>query len=568
MPAKPPRDQQYDAIVVGSGITGGWAAKELCEKGLKTLVLERGPFLEHGTDYTGEHKPSWELPFRGRGRRQLYRDEYPVQSKCYAFGEPSRQFFVNDAKNPYTHAEDKPFLWIRGHHLGGRSLTWGRQCYRWSDLDFEANARDGFGVDWPIRYQDIASWYDYVEEFAGISGQKEGIPQLPDGQFLPPMQMNCAEQIVKRGIEGSFSDRHMTIGRVAVLTKPHKGRAACHYCGPCHHGCTPGAYFSSLSSTLPAARETGNLTIRANSIVHRVTYDPKTGRASGVRVIDAETNEEMSFSSRVVFLCASTLGSTRILLNSTSSRFRNGLANSSGALGHYLMDHPYQAGASGEVQEGSDRAAFGHRPNGVYIPRFRNVNGQDTDADFVRGYGYQGGASRTRWQRGVNTPAFGADFKHSLRTPGPWSMWIGGWGECLPRKENYVELDPDTKDAWGIPVLRINCSWSDNEHKMREDMAEQAGLMLEAAGAKNISTFVNESPPGFCIHEMGTARMGRDPKTSVLNEHNQAHDVDNLFVTDGACMASSACQNPSITYMALTARACDYAVKEMKRGNL
>ena len=568
MPSKLPQDQSYDAIVVGSGITGGWAAKELTEKGLKTLVLERGPHIEHGADYTGEHTPTYEMPFMGRGDRQLYEEEYAVQSQCYAFSEGSRQFFVNDKKNPYTTGEDEPFLWIRGHHLGGRSLTWGRQCYRWSDLDFEANARDGFGVDWPIRYADIAPWYDYVEEFAGISGREEGLPQLPDGNFLPPMEMNCAERVFKDGLEQAYADRMMTIGRVAVLTQPHKGRGQCHYCGPCQRGCTPGAYFSSLSSTLPAARATGNLTIRCDSIVHSVKYDAETGKASGVRVVDANTKESLEFSGRIVFLCASTLGSTKILLNSTSSRFRDGLANSSGALGHYLMDHPYQAGATGDILGVNDRAAFGHRPNGIYIPRFRNLDGQDADADFLRGYGYQGGASRSRWQRGMSGYDFGAEFKHALREPGPWNMWIGGWGEHLPREDNYVELDTDTKDAWGLPVLRIHCSWNDNEDKMREDMATQAAEMLEAAGATNINRFVNESPPGFCIHEMGTARMGRDPETSVLNEWNQAHDVPNLFVTDGACMASSACQNPSITYMALTARAADYAVEEMKRGNL
>ncbi|NBB73062.1 MAG: GMC family oxidoreductase, partial [Bacteroidetes bacterium] len=380
MPSKLPQDQSYDAIVVGSGITGGWAAKELTEKGLNTLVLERGPHIEHGADYTGEHTPTYEMPFMGRGNRQLYQDEYPVQSQCYAFSEGSRQFFVNDKDNPYTTGEDEPFLWIRGHHLGGRSLTWGRQCYRWSDLDFEANARDGFGVDWPIRYDDIAPWYDYVEEFAGISGRAEGLPQLPDGPFLPPMEMNCAERVFKDGLEQAYADRMMTIGRVAVLTQPHKGRGQCHYCGPCQRGCTPGAYFSSLSATLPAARATGNLTIRCDSIVHSVKYDPETGTASGVRVVDANTKESLEFSGRIVFLCASTLGSTKILLNSTSSRFRNGLANSSGALGRYLMDHPYQAGATGDIPGVNDRAAFGHRPNGIYIPRFRNLDGQDPDA--------------------------------------------------------------------------------------------------------------------------------------------------------------------------------------------
>ena len=560
--------EEYDAIVVGSGITGGWAAKELCEQGLKTLLLERGPYIEHGKDYVGEHKAPWQLPYRGRGERQRYEEEYAVQSTCYAFGEASKQFFVNDKDNPYTHDDDKPFLWIRGYHLGGRSLTWGRQSYRWSNLDFEANAHDGFGVDWPIRYEDLAPWYDYVESFAGISGQAEGMPQLPDGDFLPPMQMNCAEQVVKEGIEKRFSDRRMTIGRTAVLTQPHNGRAPCHYCGPCHRGCSVGAYFSSLSATLPAAMATGKLTIRADSIVHSVLYDEQKDRATGVRVIDRNTREDLEFYGRIIFLCASTLGSTQVLLNSTSPRFPEGLANASGALGHYLMDHPYLAGATGEVPNRDDKYYFGNRPNGIYILRHRNLDPKKPHPNFLRGYGYQGSASRAGWNRGIQTPGFGADFKHALRKPGPWSMWIGGWGEHLPRYENYVALDPEAKDAWGIPALRIHCTWSDNERKMKLDMAEQGAEMLEAAGCTNVQPFNNDAPPGFCIHEMGTARMGRDPKTSVLNAHNQAHDVPNLFVTDGACMTSSACQNPSLTYMALTTRAVDYAIGELQRRNL
>ncbi len=570
----PRRRAEYDAIVVGSGITGGWAAKELTEKGLKTLVLERGRNVVHGKDYTGEHKAPWELPFRGRGDRRLYESEYPVQSRCYAFGEASRQFFVNDRKSPYTHDADKPFTWIRGYHLGGRSLTWGRQSYRWSDLDFEANARDGFGVDWPIRYEELAPWYDYVERFAGISGQVEGLPQLPDGQFLPPMMMTCAERHVKQGIEGAFRDRMMTIGRTAVLTRPHNGRAACHYCGPCHRGCTPGAYFSSLSATLPAARATGNLTIRPNSIVHSILFDEENDRATGVRVIDAETKETRDFHARIIFLCASTLGSTKILLHSKTPRFPGGLGSSSGELGHNLMDHHFQVGATATVPGYEDRYYYGNRPNGIYIPRFRNLDARTRQKDFVRGYGYQGDAWRQGWGRGVMMPGFGADFKHSLREPGPWTIWIGGWGETLPRHENHVTLDPEVTDAWGLPVLRIHCTWGENELAMRRDIAEQAAEMLEAAGCTDIRPFDQYRPgetgaePGLCIHEMGTARMGRDPKTSVLNAHNQLHDAPNVFVTDGACMTSSACQNPSLTYMALTARAADHAVAEMKRGNL
>ena len=559
--------QTYDAIVVGSGIAGGWAAKELTERGLKTLVLERGRYVEHATDYVTEHAPAWEFKFRGGGDRKLYEAEYPVQSQCYAFGEATRQFFVNDKQNPYAHEADKPFSWIRGYHLGGRSLMWGRQCYRWSDLDFEANSRDGFGTDWPIRYQDLAPWYDYVETFVGISGQTERIPHLPDGKFLPPMEMNCAERAVKEHIDKNFSDRIMTIGRVAVLTREHNGRAECHYCGPCERGCSTGSYFCSLSATLPAAQATGKLTIRANSIVHSVIYDEKKDKAVGVRVIDAATNQAAEFYGRVIFLCASTLGSTQILLHSSTPRFSSGLANSSGALGHYLMDHTYQVGASGDIAGFEHEYYHGYRPNGIYVARFRNVKEQRQD--YVRGFAYQGGALRTGWERGAGTPGLGAEFKHALREAGPWRMRFSAFGECLPRYENYVELERTKADKWGIPLLKIHCTWGENEKNMRGDMAGCAAEMLEAAGAKDVTIFNNaDVPPGLCIHEMGTARMGRDPKTSVLNAYNQCHDVPNLFVTDGAAMASSACQNPSITYMALTARACDHAVKEMKRGNL
>jgi choline dehydrogenase-like flavoprotein len=560
--------QSYDAIVVGSGISGGWAAKELTEKGLKTLVLERGRMVEHGKDYVSEDKGTWEFRFRGLGERQLYEAEYSKQRQCYAFGEATKHFFVNDKQHPYTHDADKPFTWIRGYHLGGRSLLWGRQSYRWSDLNFEENARDGFGVDWPVRYNELAPWYDYVEDFAGISGNADGLPQLPDGKFLPPMEMNCVELHAKERIEKKFSERKMVIGRVAVLTVPHKGRERCHYCGPCHRGCSVGAYFSSLSSTLPAATATGNLTIRPNSVVHSVIYDEEKDKAVGVRVIDAVTREAHEFHARVIFLCASTMASTQILLNSSTPRFPNGLANSSGALGHYLMDHPYLAGASGEFEGFDEKYYSGNRPNGIYIPRYRNLDEKTKQKNYLRGFGCQGGATRMGWERGISTPGFGKDFKQSLRLPAPWQMWVGGWGEHLPRYENFIELDPTQKDAWGIPLLKVHVKWSENEDKMREDMRDSIAEMLEAAGAKNVQPFIADAPPGLCIHEMGTARMGRDPKTSVLNGWNQCHDVPNLFVTDGSAMASSACQNPSLTYMALTARACDYAVKEITRGNL
>jgi choline dehydrogenase-like flavoprotein len=562
------RKEPYDAIVVGSGISGGWAAKELTEKGLRVLLLERGGNVEHGK-YRTEWMQPWQFEHRGRGDRPLYEAEYPIQSQCYAFGEATQHLFVNDKEHPYLAPEDKPFRWIRGYHLGGRSLMWGRQVYRWSDLDFEANLRDGHGVDWPIRYRDIALWYSHVERFIGVSGEKLGLPQLPDGEFLPPWELNCAEKVLKEGVERTFPRRVVTPGRVTNLTRDHNGRVRCQARSQCERGCSFGAYFSSLSSTLPAAHETGNLTVVTDAIVESVLFDEQRGRASGVRVIDRNTREDREYFGRVVFLCASTLGTTQIMLNSKSRRFPNGIANSSGALGHYLMDHPFQAGATGKLPGLEDHYYYGRRPNGIYIPRFRNLRGPDSDQlGFLRGYGYQGGASRAGWGRGSSAVGIGADLKQSLREPGPWEFWLGAWGEMLPREENHVSLDPERRDQWGIPLLRISCAWSDNERKMMADGAEQAAAMLESTGCTEVNAYNNLPPPGFCIHEMGTARMGRDPKTSVLNGHNQAHDVPNLFVTDGSCMTSSACQNPSITYMALTARAADYAVGEMKRGNL
>jgi choline dehydrogenase-like flavoprotein len=556
----------YDAIVVGSGITGGWAAKELTEAGLETLVLEAGGPIDPATDYV-EHVPEWRLRFRGLGDRQALARRQPVQRECYACDEAASKFFVDDLDNPYTTPEDKRFLWIRGRQVGGKSIMWARQSYRWSDLDFEANARDGFGTDWPIRYADIAPWYDHVERFAGISGEALGLPQLPDSRFLPPMQMNCAEQFVKEGIARAYGDeRVVTIGRVAVLTEDHNGRSACHYCGPCHRGCMTNSYFSSLTATLPAAAATGRMTLRPNSVVAEVVYDGGRGRARGVRVIDAVTHEEIEYSARVLFLCASTLESTRLLLNSTSPRYPAGLGNSSGELGRNLMDHTMRAGARGVVPGHTNRDQFGRRPNGIYVPRFRNVTTEHPD--FLRGYGYQGSASRPRWERGATMPGFGAEFKHALREPGPWHMSLGGFGECLPRPTNYVEIDPTRTDKWGIPVLRIHCAWSENEHAMRRDMAVTAAEMLEAAGVESVEPYVDDGPPGLTIHEMGTARMGRDPQTSVLNGYCQSHDVPNLFVTDGAAMASSANQNPSLTYMALTARAAAYAVDLLDRREL
>ena len=557
-------------LVVGSGISGGYAAKELCELGLETLVLERGRSLEHGVGYVTEHKRSWEFPARNSKGSRVHKMRFAVQSRTYAFGEHTEHFFIDDSENPYV--EINPFTWIRADVVGGRSLLWGRQCYRWSNLDFEANQRDGIGIDWPIRYADIAPWYEYVERFVGISGQAEGWDPCPDGEFLPAMPLNRGEQVVKERMARVHKDRILTIGRAAVLTQPHNGRGACHYCGPCHRGCTPGAYFSSQSATLPAAAATGHLTLQPDSIVHSVIYDDETGRATGVRYIDRVTGQMQEAKARIIFLCASALASTQIMLNSKSRRFPNGLGNDSGALGHYLMDHHFQVGAAGELPGLENSYYLGVRPNGIYVPRFRNVSRASARSDYVRGFGYQGGAFRPSWNRPQR--GFGISLKQALRQPGPWTMLFEAFGEALPQYENHVVLDGNVTDKWGIPVLRISCTWGENEMVMRQDMMQSAVDMLEAAGATNIApydNFVTEglgAEPGLGIHEMGTARMGHDPQTSVLNSHNQVHSVPNVFVTDGACMTSSACQNPSITYMALTARAAHFAADELKRLNL
>jgi choline dehydrogenase-like flavoprotein len=552
----------YDAIVVGSGISGGWAAKELCEKGLKTLVLERGPMVQHIKDYPTATMVPWDFPHRNQITEKM-RDEQHIQIRGFC-NEYNSHFFVNDKEHPYEQV--KPFDWIRGYHVGGRSLTWGRQCYRWSELDFEANANDGFGIDWPIRYKDLAPWYSYVEKFVGVSGSVEGLPQLPDGEFLPPMEMNCLEQHISSSIRNTFPERRMIIGRVANLSRGLNERGPCQYRNACDRGCPFSGYFSSNSATLPAANATGNLTIRPNSVVAEVIYDKENKRASGVRIIDAETLQSEEFYARIIFLNASTIGTTFILLNSISDEFPNGLGNGSGQVGHNLMDHHYRVGASGAYDGFKDQYFYGRRPNGIYIPRFRNLNDKTKRSDYVRGFGYQGGAWRGRF---TGSDKIGAELKEEASGLGDWTMWLGSWGEQLPDYDNKVTLSKDKKDKWGLPLVEIDCEFKENELAMRKDMMNSAAEMLDSAGLKNISTFDDtKSYPGLCIHEMGTARMGKDPKTSVLNKWNQMHEVKNVFITDGACMTSSACQNPSITYMALTARACDFAVKELNRQNL
>jgi choline dehydrogenase-like flavoprotein len=557
--------QTYDAIVVGSGISGGWAAKELTEKGLKVLLLERGRNIEHIKGYTNALKQPWEIPHRGHSTIAA-REAHPVLKRDYVLNEGNTDFWVDEAKNPYV--EVKPFDWFRGYHVGGRSLMWGRQSYRWSDLDFEANGKQGVAVDWPIRYADIAPWYDHAEKFAGISGSIEGLPQLPDGQFLPPMELNCVEKHVAGRIRTAYNDkRRLIIGRVANLTQPHDQRVNCQYRNKCWLGCPFGAYFSTQSSTLPAAVKTGNLTLRPFSIATQIIYDKNTKRASGVEILDAESTLTIEYKAKIVFVCASTLNSAWLLMNSATDVWPGGLGSSSGELGHNLMDHHFRVGASGIVEGFDDRNVYGRRPNGFYIPRFRNLTDGE-NRGYLRGFGYQGGAGREDWSREIPELGIGAPLKEKLSEAGPWRIGMTAFGEVLPYHENQISLDKNKRDAWGLPVLAIDAKTRENEHKMRGDMANDAAEMLEASGVKEVRTNDNGYVLGGGIHEMGTARMGRDPKTSVLNSHNQVWDAPNVFVTDGSCMVSTSCVNPSLTYMALTARAADYAVSELKRGNI
>jgi len=559
----------YDAIVVGTGISGGWAAKELCEKGLKTLVLERGPMVQHPVDYPTANMDKWDFK-AGDKITQEIRKRQPKQSRTnYVNTESTSHFFVDDNKHPYN--EDKRFDWIRGYHVGGRSLLWGRQSYRMSDFDFEANAKDGVAVDWPIRYKDLAPWYSYVEKYVGISGEKLGLPHLPDSEFLKPMQLNCVEDELKNAVAKKYTDRVITIGRVAHITegtKPGLGRNTCQYRNRCRRGCPFGAYFSSNSSTLPAAEATGNMTLRPNSVVSKVLYNADSKKATGVRMIDAETNEVIDFKAKVVFLCASTVASTSILMQSTSDRFPNGMGNDSGELGHNLMDHHFRLGATANVEGHEDKYYTGRRPNGIYIPRFRNIGGATNRKDYIRGYGYQGGASRGNWTEIVNEMGYGQDLKEAVMAPGGWRIGMTGFGETLPYHDNKMYLDHNKKDQWGLPTVTFDAEIKENEKIMRKDIMVQAAEMLDAAGFKNIEQFDKGYSMGLGIHEMGTARMGRDPKTSVLNKYNQLHEVANVYVTDGSGMTSAGNQNPSLTYMALTARAVDHAVKELKKMNL
>jgi len=555
----------YDAIVIGSGISGGWAAKELTEKGLKVLLLERGRNVEHISGYTTALKAPWEVPHRGEVTTQMKTD-HPVLRRDYTLNEMNLSFWADEQACPYV--ETKPFDWFRGYQVGGRSLTWGRQSYRWSDLDFEANGKEGIAVDWPIRYRDLAPWYDHVESFAGISGSLEGLPQLPDGKFLPPMELNCVERHVAARIRTHYNDaRRLIIGRTANLTQPHNQRVNCQYRNKCALGCPFGGYFSTQSSTLPAAVQTGNLTLRPFSLVTRILYDRDRGKARGVEVLDAETRQTCEFSARIVFVCASALNSAWVLMNSATDIWPDGLGSSSGELGHNVMDHHFRCGASGQVEGFEDRYVYGRRANGFYIPRFRNLPGVSSSG-YRRGFGYQGRASREDWSREIAELGIGAPLKEALREPGPWTIGMTAFGEILPYHENRVRLNPAVRDKWDLPVLAAECEIQENEKQMRRDMMNDAAEMLEAGGAKNVQPRDSGYTFGQGIHEMGTARMGRDPKTSVLNGHNQVWDAPNVFVTDGACMTSAACVNPSLTYMALTARAADFAVSELKKGNL
>ena len=562
-------EMNYDAIVIGTGVSGGWAAKELCEKGLKTLVLERGRMIKHNQDYPTANMEDWEFP-AGDVITQEIKKNQPKQSRTgYVNTESTKHFFVNDIEHPYN--EDKRFDWIRGYHVGGRSLLWARQSYRLTPFDFVANKEDGYGVDWPIRYKDLAPWYDYVENYIGVSGENLNLNQFPNQQLLKPMELNCVEKVLQKSISEKYESRHMTIGRVAHITegtKPGLGRLSCQFRNRCRRGCPFGAYFSSNSSTLPAAEATGNMTLRPNSIVYEIIYDETKKKATGVKIIDSESKLTYEFKSKIIFMCASTVPTTSILMQSRSSRFPNGLGNDSGELGHNLMDHHFQIGADGVYDGFEDQYYTGRRPNGIYIPRFQNIGGNTKRKDFLRGYGYQGGASRTDWTEYVKEASYGEKLKQAIVKPGNWVMGLNGFGEVLPYHENKMYLNYNKTDNWGLPTVTFDAKLRENELSMRKDMQLQAMEMLDKAGFKDIKPYESSYALGLGIHEMGTARMGRDPKTSVLNSFNQMHSVKNIFVSDGSCMTSSGNVNPSLTYMAITARAVNYAVNELRKNNI
>ena len=560
--------ESYDAIVVGTGISGGWAAKELCENGLKTLILERGPMVKHIEDYTTAHLDPWDLPHQGQIPSVEQAKQIKQARTGYTTRPEHRHWFVNDLEHPYN--EIKRFDWMRGYQVGGRSITWGRHSYRFNEMDFKANITDGHGVDWPVRYKDIAPWYDKVESYIGVTGEMLGLPQLPDGQFEPMMELNCAEQHVRERVAEQYDDRVVTAGRVAHINsdKEYEGRVRCQFRNRCMRGCPFGAYFSSLSSTLPAAERTGNLTMRPDSIVHEIMYDPNTQKATGVKIIDRETKETYEFKAKIIFLCASAIASTAILMQSKSDRFPNGMGNDSDQLGRNLMDHHLGAGAQGKLAGFEDKYYKGRKPGGIYIPRFRNLGGASNTDQFVRGYGYQGGGSRSNWEETIAEVSFGKGLKEAILKPGGWQFGISGFGEVLPYEDNRMTLDYNKTDGWGLPTVTFDAEFKENEWKMREDIKEQAYDMLTKAGLFDVEIYDDPKALGIGIHEMGTARMGRDPKTSILNGYNQVHTVKNIYVTDGAFMTSASCVNPSLTYMAFSARAANHAAEEFKKGNI
>ena len=562
-------ETNYDAIVVGTGISGGWAAKELCEKGLKTLVLERGRMVKHVEDYPTMNDDPWDYKTGDVITQETLKTQKKQSRTGYTTTESSKHFFVDDIEHPYN--ETNRFDWMRGYHVGGRSLTWGRQSYRLTDFDFTANLKDGIAVDWPIRYKDLAPWYDYVEEYIGVSGENVGLSQFPDGNYLKPMELTCVEDHLKSDIKKNYKDRILTIGRTAIITegtKPGLGRSTCQHRSRCRRGCPFGSYFSSNSSTLPAAEVTGNMTLRPNSLVHEIMYDADSKRATGVRVIDSETKEVHEFNAKVIFLCASTVPSTSILMQSKSDTFPNGMGNASDQLGRNIMDHHLGVGASAGSDDFKDKYYTGRRNNGIYIPRFRNIGGETNQKDFTRGYGYQGGGGRSDWTKQIAEMAYGAAFKEASLKPGDWQIGLSGFGEILPYQDNKMTLDYNKLDKWGLPTVTFDATLKENELNMRKDMQQQAVEMLESAGFRDVKGHDGDYAIGLGIHEMGTARMGHDRKTSVLNENNQLHDVPNVYVTDGSAMTSAGNVNPSLTYMALTARAANHAVKELKKMNI